>query len=126
MRKFILTMLIAVFMGLAGCANNPITIGGSPEAQIKAGADAHKAASTLATVLLKNNKITVSQAKSYSGLLHASSDALDSANATLLSCRKATSSTSAASPDPCAFGVLDVIKLATEGITNVRRTLDTK
>lgn len=139
MKSFIVVALLAIACILpAACTTNPTTgqttIGGvnvphataSPEAQIVAGANAHTAASTLATVLLKNDKINVAQAKGFSTLLHASSTTLDQANATLVTCRKATGSTQAASPDPCAFGVADLIRLAADGIANVRATLDKK
>lgn len=109
----------------AGCASTP-QIGGTPEAQIVKGAQAHTAATTLATVLLRRDAITAGQAKGFSGLLHAASDALNSANATLLACRKSTGSTQDTSPDPCWPGVVDLIGLALNGIAGVQKALESK
>lgn len=120
--------LVAAFalLVLAACTTVGSVIGPTPEAQIANGATAHTAATTLATSLLKNDRITVAQAKSFRVLLGASSTALDDANVTLLACRKATGSSSTARPDPCQPGVSDVIRLALDGIANVRRTLEAK
>jgi hypothetical protein len=122
MRKLFLAVALAA--SLAGCAAGlaPAT----PEAQIKAGADGLTATTTLATALLRNNKISVPQAKSYRVLLGAASSALDEANTTLLACRKATGSTAATPSDPCRPSVADVITLALDSIGNVKRTLDSK
>lgn len=96
----------------------------SPESQIAAGANALAAATTLATVALKNEKITVTQAKSYRTVLGAASSALDDANGTLLKCRAATSSTAATSPDPCKPSVTSVIQMALDSISSAKRSLD--
>lgn len=127
-----LTLTLAMLAGFSGCAT-PTTTGASalaslatPESQIAAGANAETTAITLATVLLKNGKITVTQAKSYSGMLHAASTALDDANNTLVACRKTTGSTAATNPDPCSIGVVEVISLAVSSIASIQKTLAAK
>lgn len=107
---------------LAGCA----AFDTSPEAQIKTGADSLKATTTLATVALRNDAITVNQAKSFRVMIGASSTTLDDANKTLLECRKKTGSTAETKPDPCRLAVQDVIKISLDNIANVKRTLDAK
>lgn len=108
----------------AGTAVGNAVFPQTPEAQIAAGANSLTAATTLATVALRNDKITVVQAKSYRTLLGAASSALDDANGALEKCRTATGSTSATSPDPCKPSVVSVIALALDSIANVKRTLD--
>lgn len=115
-------LMIIVLLAIGACAQ----LGGSPESQIKTGADSLTATTTLATVLLRNDRITVDQAKSYRVMLGAASTALDDSNKTLLDCRKKTGSTQAATPDPCQPAVADVIKVALDSITNVKKTLDQK
>jgi hypothetical protein len=114
----------------SGCASGTNPLGSvllqSPEAEIKTGADAHAAATTLASVLLQNDKISVAQAKSYRVLLGAASTALDTANADLEACRTKTGSTQKSSPDPCRPTVEDVIALALASIQNVQKTLSAK
>lgn len=96
----------------------------SPEAQIAAGASSVATATTLATVALRNDKITVVQAKSYRTMLGAAGSALDDANGQLVKCRAATASTSTTSPDPCKPGVVTVIQVALDSVANVKRALD--
>lgn len=96
----------------------------TPEAQIVAGAGALTAATTVAGTALRNDKITVSQAKSYRVMLGAASAALDQAHADLVKCRAATGSTPTTSPDPCRPGVVPVLQLALESIANIKRTID--
>ena len=122
--KLFKTMILAIIFALAGCAAGQFSM--SPEAQIAGGANALTATTTLATVLLRNDKITVAQAKSYRVMLGAASSALDDANVTLLACRKTTLSTAATPADPCRLGVADVIRLALDSIAGVKRTLDAK
>lgn len=105
-----------------GCANLT-QVGQSPEAQIKAGADAVTAVTTTATVLLRNQKITVVQAKSYRNMLGAANEALKDANADLEACRVATVKTT---PDPCWAKVSDVVTIALDNIAGVKRALDAK
>lgn len=136
MRKVLSALFVAATLALlagSGCTTNPATglptlsIGtSSPEAQIKTGADAETAAATLATALLKNGKMTVSQAKSISTMLHAASTALDDANKVLLTCRASTGSTAATKPDPCSIGVAEVVALAVSSIASIQKTLSTK
>lgn len=129
-----LTITLAMLAGFSGCSINPATgnpqlagmSSSTPEAQIAAGANAETAAAGLASALLKNGKLTVSQAKSMSTMLHAASSALDDANKTLLACRASTGSTAKTSPDPCALGIVDVIKIATTTISGVQSALATK
>lgn len=112
---------------VVGCAGNLTTaIGPSPEAQIKTGANSVTAATALATALLKNNKITVAQAKSYSAILHAGRDHLGDADTRLVDCRKRTATTSVAIPDPCALTVADDIALGLSVIADVQKTLKAK
>ena len=124
MFKCIQALAIALVLTIAGCATGPFSA--SPESQIEVGAVTLTATTTLATVLLKNDKISVSQAKSYRVMLGAASTALDEANATLMACRKTTLTTASTSADPCQLAVTDVIKLALDSISNVKRTLDSK
>jgi hypothetical protein len=120
MRKLLACLALA--LGLLGCASGPGTT--SPEAQIATGANALTATTTVATVALKNDKITVAQAKSFRVMLGAASTALDDANTVLVACRKATGSTGATAPDPCAPQVTDVIRIALDTISNVKTALD--
>jgi hypothetical protein len=131
----IASLVIGFALAVAGCANSPtasgglsspITVGASPEAQIKTGADDVKVATVTATVALRNHVITVTQAKSYRNMLAAADEALKDANTDLLACRAATGSTSATSPDPCWPKVSDVITLALDSIAGVKKTLDAK
>lgn len=115
-------LMLCFIFAFAGCA----TLAPTPEGQIKTGADSLTATTTLATVLLRNDKITVSQAKSYRVVLGAASTALDDANATLVDCRKKTGSTQASSPDPCKPSVTDVLGVALSSIATVKKTLDAK
>ena len=124
MIKTFQALLFALGLALTGCATGPFSA--SPEAQIEAGAHTLTVTTTLATVLLKNDKITVSQAKSYRVMLGAASTALDEANGTLLACRKTTLTDSTSPADPCQPAVADVIKLALDSIAGVKRTLDAK
>jgi hypothetical protein len=130
---FALALAVPVF-STAGCAQLSsigTSISGAvapatPEAQIKTGAEALTAATTVATVLLRNDKITVVQAMNYRRMLGAASNVLDDANAALVKCRGSTGSTSASSPDPCKPGTVDMIALALDTITDVKKKLDAK
>lgn len=124
MRKIITALFLAV--ALSACAITGTALGPSPEAQIVNGANAVTAATTLATVLLKNDRITVSQAKGYRSILGTASGHLDATNAALVGCRRATASTSATKPDPCAGSVIADIKLAIALTEEVQRTLKAK
>lgn len=135
--KLTAALLFAALLALPGCGTNPFAQSPiasvvvqqpahSPEFQIKTGNNAHEVASNLGTTLLKNDRITVAQAKSFSLLLHAAAGTLDNALATLVTCRKATGSNERSAPDPCAFGVLEVVKLATDSIAGVKVALDKK
>jgi len=140
MKKLLAPLFVAALAfavaGFGGCSSPPtasapgqaatVTLPQTPEAQIKAAADTHAAASTLGTVLLKNGKITVAQAKGFSALLHSSSAVLDDAGKTLFACRASTGSTDKTSPDPCAIGVADLIRLAADSIASVHSTLAAK
>lgn len=124
MRKIITAVFLAV--ALTACAVTGTALGPSPEAQIVNGANAVKAVTTLATDLLKRDRITVTQAKGYRSILGTASGHLDTTNATLLACRKGTGSTSATKPDPCAGSVLADIQLALSLTEEVQRTLKAK
>lgn len=124
MRNIITALLVSV--ALVACAVTGTALGPSPEAQIVNGANAVTAATTLATVLLKNDRITVTQAKGYRSMLGTASGHLDTVNAALLTCRKNTGSTSATKPDPCAPGIAADIQLALSIVGEVKKTLDAK
>ena len=123
MRKLLAVITLAI---LAACATTGSVFGPTPEAQIVTGANSVKAVATLGTVALKNDKISVAQAKSYSAILHTASSHLDVANAALVTCRSRTSSTSRSSPDPCAATVADDITLAIQVVADVKKILDAK
>lgn len=124
MKKLLLGAVLA--LSISACAITGSVFGPTPEAQIATGAHAVTAATTLATALLKNNKITVAQARGYSGLLHTAGDHLKTANGTLLACRASTKSTSATLPDPCAPTVAGDIGLAVSVVGEVQRVLAAK
>lgn len=121
MKALILSFALAV----AGCASTT-AIGSSPEAQISTGAQTVTAATTLATVALRDHKITVTAAKSYRNMLAAAGESLKDANGELEQCRKDTGSTSATSPDPCWPKVSDVITIVLQNISSVQRALASK
>lgn len=124
MKKLVLALVLAV--GLSACALTEGMFGPTPEAQIITGVRSVTAATTLASALLKNNRITVAQAKGYSGLLHTAGDHLKTANATLEACRKSSRSTSATLPDPCAPTVASDIGLAVSVVSEVQKVLGGK
>lgn len=127
MKAFKLFVLSLLLVGMLGCANLTGTVlGDSPEAQIKAGADAGAAATVMMTTLARNQKITVVQFKTYRNMLGASNEALKDANTNLLSCRTLTNSTANTSPDPCWLNVSDVVKLALDNIGGIKKTLESK
>lgn len=124
MKRLIATIFVAVL--LSACAVTGGTFGNSPESQIVTGANALTATATVATALLKNNRINVVQARSYQAVLVSASGHLDTANATLVACRKKTSSTPKTSPDPCAAGIEADIRLAVSIANEVSTTLKGK
>lgn len=123
MRNLLQATLCAAFV--VGCTTL-IAVAPSPEAQIKTGAETVTATTTLATVLLRNQKITVPQAKSYRTMLAAAGESLHEANGELVQCRKDTGSTSATSPDPCWPKVSDVVLIALDNIAGVKKALASK
>lgn len=96
----------------------------TPEAQIAYGANSVKASTELATTLLRSDRISSAQAKSYRTILKGGGDALDEMNATLVKCRASTASTPKTSPDPCKLQVVDVIRVALKGVADVKVALD--
>lgn len=124
MKRFIIAALAVA--ALAGCATVGPVLGPSPEAQIVNGANLVAAGATVGTTLLKNDKITVAQAKSYRAILVTASEHLDIAAGTLHECRKKTGSTNRTAPDPCAPTVAGDIALALQIATEVHRTLTAK
>jgi hypothetical protein len=122
----VVVSLVVLAVALSACAVTGSTLGQTPEAQIVNGANSVTAATTLATTLLKNDRINVTQAKGYRAILGTASGHLDSANAALVACRKKTGSTSATNPDPCAPTVTDDIALALAVVGEVKKTLDAK
>lgn len=119
------SLILAFALAVAGCAST-VAVGSSPEAQIAIGAQTVTAATTLATVALRDHKITVTAAKSYRNMLAAAGESLKDANTELVDCRKDTGSTSATSPDPCWPKVADVITIALQNISSVQRALASK
>jgi uncharacterized lipoprotein YbaY len=117
---------IALCVGLAACAAIQQVGLPSPEAQITAGAQAATAATTTATTLLREQKITVPQAKSYRNMLAAAGESLKDANTELLACRAQTGSTAKTTPDPCWAKISEVVRIALENIGSVKKTLSTK
>ena len=113
-------------VALTACATTGTLFGPSPEAQIVNGANTVAASATLGTVLLKNKKISVAQAKSYSAILHTAGGHLDVAGARLVDCRKTTGSNEKTRPDPCAATVADDITLAITIAADVQKTLKAK
>ena len=127
MKKLFATALIAIAIAItAGCAVTGGIFGPTPEAQIATGANLVTAQAGVATVLLKNKQISVTQAKGYSGLLHAAGGHLEEANKALLSCRARTGSTAQTNPDPCKATVADDIALGLSVAGEVKRTLDAR
>lgn len=120
MKRLILCVAALV---LSACASGPLT---SPEAQITAGANALTATAVVVTTALRNDKITVEQAKSMRAVLSAAGTALDGAAATLATCRVKQPAPPAAGADPCQPAVADLITLALDSVANVKRTLDAK
>jgi hypothetical protein len=118
-------LILGFVLAVAGCASTTV-LGPSPEAQIKTGAETVTAATTLATVALRDHKITVTQAKSYRNMLAAAGESLKDADTELVACRAATGSTAATSPDPCWAKVSDVVGIALTNITGVQRALAAK
>lgn len=116
---FSITLAVILLALSAGCA----TVS-TPEAQITAGANSVTATSTLATVALRNDKITVAQAKTFSVAMHAASTALDKAGAELTKCRVTTQSTPATVPDPCQASTVTIIQTALDDVADVKRKLD--
>lgn len=116
-------ILAAVLFGCAAIQQAGLP---SPEAQIAAGAQAATAATATATVLLREQKITVPQAKSYRAMLGAAAESLNDANADLVACRAATGSTERTSPDPCWPKVADVLTIALENIGSIRKTVEAR
>lgn len=116
---------VAILALVTACATNPLSLS-SPEAQIKQGADAGTAAATLETVLLRNDKISVAQAKSYRVMLGGARESLNEMEKTLIACRKTTGTKAGVSPDPCRPAVADVIGIALKNIADVKNTLDAK
>lgn len=119
------SLIFAAALAFAGCAGT-VAVGPSPEAQIKTGAETITTATTLATVALREHRITVVQAKSYRNMLAAAGESLKDADVELLACRAATRSTAATKPDPCWPKVQDVVTIALQNITAVRNSLSTK
>ncbi len=122
--KMMLKLSLAALL-LSACATVTDAIAPSPESQIAAGANSLTVATTAATVALRNNKITVVQAKNFRAVLGAASTALDDANGVLVKCRTATGSTSATSPDPCKPSVVSIIQLALDSVAAAKRGIDT-
>jgi hypothetical protein len=123
MKKLLAVACLAL---VTACATSGNLFGPTPEAQIVTGANAITATVGVATVLLKNDKITVVQAKGYRAIIGAADDHLKATNARLVDCRKTTGSTSKANPDPCKATIADDIQLVLTTVGEVQKTLDTK
>lgn len=114
--------ILALCVALAGCASLT-PAGTSPEAQIATGAQTVTAATTAATVALRNHAITLNAAENYRDMLAAAGKALHGADADLQKCRADTGSTAATRPDPCWPKVADVVTIALQSITAIRQAL---
>lgn len=121
---FILLAFAAVMWTLVlnGCATT-LSVGPSPEAQIKTGADVVRAAADTTTALLQARKITPAQAKGYSTMLRAAGDALDDANADLVQCRATTGPAPAGAADQCWPKVSELVTLALDNIGGIQKAL---
>lgn len=115
-----LALILALL--LTACSVIPL----SPEASIADGANSVTAATTGASVILKNGKITKTQAQGYSGLLHAAAGHLDDANKRLVTCRAQTGSSAKSNPDPCKPTVMDDINLGLSVVADVKKAIDAK
>lgn len=122
----VVASLVVLAVALSACSVTGGTLGQTPESQIVNGANSVTAATTLATALLKNDRINVTQAKGYRAILGTASGHLDTANAALVACRSKTGSTAKTSPDPCAPTVADDIALALSVVGDVQKVLDAK
>lgn len=114
-------LILGLFALVVACASV-----GSPESRIINGANTVTATTALATVLLRNDRINVTQAKSYRAILGTAAGHLDTANADLLACRAKTGSTAKTVPDPCEPSVADDIALGLSVVGDVKKTLDAK
>ena len=119
-------LLVATIFLMQACATTGTLFGPTPEAQIVNGANVIAAAATLGTVLLKNDKITVAQARSYRAILGTADSHLKDADRTLLACRAKTGSTAKSAPDPCAAGIETDIRLAVAVAGEVKAALDAR
>lgn len=121
-----LKAIIASFViALASCAT-PISLAPSPEAQIKTGSDTVKTLGVTTNVLLRDHKITVTQAKAFRNMLVVSGDTLDDATADLVTCRKSTGPAPLTGPDPCWPVVSDVVTIALANVAGIRKALTGK
>lgn len=123
--KMLIASLFAA-LTLSACAVTGTALGPTPESQIVNGANSITAAATLGTVLLRNDRITAAQAKSYRAILGTADAHLKDADKTLLACRAKTGSTAETVPDPCAAGIGADINLALSIAADVKKTLDSK
>lgn len=124
MKRFFASLFLAA--SLIGCAAIQQIGLPSPEAQITAGAQAATAATTTATVLLREHKISIPEAKSYRNMLVAAGESLKDADTELVACRAKTGSTPKTSPDPCWAGIADVVRISLTNITDVKKALDAR
>lgn len=115
------TLILCIVLA-AGCA----VLGTSPEEQIKRGAETITSGANLTGTLLQRKKITVAQAKDYRAMMGTASAALDTSNATLVACRKTTTSTQKTIPDPCAQNISTDVNLALSILTQIESTLAAK
>lgn len=117
---------LIAFVGLTACAAITRVGLSSPEAQITAGAHAGDAATVLVLERLKDRKITPNEGESYSKMLETSQGSLQRVKNDLSACRKETNSTPQTVPDPCWAKISDVVLIAVENITSIKRSLDAK
>lgn len=115
-------LILAFALAVAGCASI-VSVSPTPESQIKIGADSVAAATAGASIALQEHKISLGQAKSYRAMLLAAGSALHDANTDLEACRKTTGSTSATSPDPCWLTIRDVVTIALQNISSIRKAI---
>lgn len=129
MKRLLIGMALVAGLAMGGCEQMQAVrdaVAPSPEAGIANASNGTGVAAALGTVLLKNKKISVVQAKSYSAILHSASTHLHDTNGVLLACRTRTGSNSHTSPDPCRSTVEQDIALVIALVGDVKKALDAK
>lgn len=98
----------------------------SPEQQIRDGANTVTVTATVASTLLRVEKISKAQAASYLAVLKTAGSHLDVAFKTLSDCRAKTGSTPQSNPDPCKASLQSDINLGVSVAAEVKKALESK